>query len=47
MSPVVKKPKKGRCWGLSIDYKSSNVATKKDPYALPFVDGSLDEGEVM
>ena len=29
-------------WGVCIDYKKLNTATKKDHYPLPFIDEKLD-----
>ena len=42
VSSVVVTPKKDGRWRICIDYKPLNVVTKKDPYALPFIDLVLD-----
>ena len=38
VSPVVVTPKKDGRWRICVDFKPLNVATKKDPYPLPFND---------
>ena len=42
VSPVVVTPKKDGRWRICVDFKPLNVATKKDPYPLPFIDQILD-----
>ena len=42
VSPVVVTPKKDGRWRVCVDFKPLNVATKKDPYPLPFIDQILD-----
>ena len=37
VSLVVVTPKKDGRWIVCVDCKTPNVATKKDPYLLPFV----------
>jgi putative transposase len=36
LSPIVIVPKKNGKFRVCIDFKKLNVATKKDPYPLPF-----------
>jgi hypothetical protein len=36
--PIVVVPKKNGKLRISIDFRKLNVATKKDPYPLPFID---------
>jgi hypothetical protein len=36
LSPIVVVPKKNGKLKICIDFKNLNVATKKDPYPLPF-----------
>ncbi len=42
MSLVVVIPKKNGKLRICIDFKKLNVATKKDPYPLPFIDEVLN-----
>ncbi len=42
MSPIVVILKKNRKLKICIDSKKLNVATKKDPYPLPFIDEVLN-----
>ncbi|MCO5570696.1 hypothetical protein L7F22_024423 [Adiantum nelumboides] len=42
VSPVVVTPKKDGRWRVCVNFKPLNVATKKDPYPLPFIDQILD-----
>ncbi len=42
MSPIVIVPKKNGKLRISIDFRKLNVATKKDPYPLPFIDEVLN-----
>jgi len=37
LSPIVVVPKKNGKLRICIDFKKLNVATKKDPYTLPFI----------
>jgi hypothetical protein len=37
LSPIVVVPKKNGKLRIYIDFKKLNVATKKDPYLLPFI----------
>jgi len=41
LSPTVVVPKKNSKLKIYIDFKKLNVATKKDPYPLPFIDEVL------
>lgn len=43
VSPIVVRPKKYGRWRVCIGFKPLNVATKKDPYPLPFLNEILDE----
>ena len=38
VTPLVVTPKKDGIWRVCVDFKPLNVATKKDPYPLPFID---------
>jgi hypothetical protein len=38
LSPIVIVPKKNGNLKICIDFKKLNVATKKDPFPLPFID---------
>jgi hypothetical protein len=42
LSPIVVIPKKNGKLRICIDFKKLNVATKKDPYPLPFIDEVLN-----
>eukprot|EP00253_Pinus_taeda_P011850 PITA_11850 len=42
VSPLVLVPKKNGKWGISVDYRELNKATKKDHFPLPFIDQVLD-----
>jgi hypothetical protein len=42
LSPIVIVPKKNGKLRICIDFKKLNVATKKDPYPLPFIDEMLN-----
>jgi len=42
LSPIVIILKKNRKLKICIDSKKLNVATKKDPYPLPFIDEVLN-----
>ncbi len=42
LSPIVILPKKNGKLKICIDFKKLNVATKKDPYPLPFTDEVLN-----
>ncbi len=42
MSPIILVPKKNGKLRICIDFKKLNVATKKDPYPLPFIDEHLN-----
>ncbi len=42
MSPIVVVPKKNGKLKFCIDFKKLNVATKKDPYPLPFTNEALN-----
>ena len=42
VSPVVVSPKKDGRWRICVEFKPLNVATKKYPYPLPFIDQILD-----
>ena len=42
VSPTVVTRKKNGQWRICVDFKPLNVATKKDPYPLPFIDQILD-----
>jgi len=42
LSPIVVILKKNRKLKICIDSKKLNVATKKDPYPLPFIDEVLN-----
>jgi hypothetical protein len=42
LSPIVIVPKKNGKLKICIDFKKLNVATKKDPYPLPFTDEMLN-----
>jgi len=42
LSPIVIVPKKNGKLKIYIDFKKLNVATKKDPYSLPFIDEVLN-----
>jgi hypothetical protein len=42
LSPIVIVPKKNGKLRICIDVIKLNVATKKDPYPLPFIDGVLN-----
>lgn len=39
---MVVTPKKDGRWRVCVDFKTLNVAIKKDPYSLSFIDGILD-----
>ncbi len=41
LSPIVVIPNKNGKLRICIDFIKLNVATKKDPYPLPFTDGML------
>jgi len=43
LSPIVVVPKKNGKLKICIDFKKQNVATKKDPYPLPFTDKVLNK----
>jgi hypothetical protein len=36
LSPIIVVPKKNKKLTICVDFKKLNVATKKDPYPLPF-----------
>jgi hypothetical protein len=38
LSPIVVMPKKNGKLRICVDFRKLNVATKKDPYPLPFTD---------
>jgi hypothetical protein len=38
LSPIVVMPKKNGKLRIYVDFRKLNVATKKDPYLLPFTD---------
>ncbi len=42
MSPIVVLPKKNGKLRIYINFRKLNVATKKDPYPLPFTDEMLN-----
>jgi putative transposase len=42
LPPIVVVPKKNGTLGICIDFRKLNVATKKDPYPLPFIDEMLN-----
>jgi hypothetical protein len=42
LSPIVMIPKKNSKPIICINFKKLNVATKKDPYPLPFIDEVLN-----
>jgi hypothetical protein len=42
LSPIVVVPKKNGKLKICIDFKKLNVATKKDPYPLPFTHEMLN-----
>ncbi len=42
LSPIIVVPKKNGKLRICIDFKKLNVATKKDPYPLPFIDEMLN-----
>jgi hypothetical protein len=42
LSPIAVVPKKNGKLKICIDFKKLNVATKKDPYPLPFIDEVLN-----
>jgi hypothetical protein len=42
LSPIVVIPKKNGTLGICIDFRKLNVAIKKDPYPLPFIDEMLN-----
>jgi hypothetical protein len=42
LSPIVVVPKKNGKLRICINFKKLNVATKKDPYSLPFIDEVLN-----
>ncbi len=42
LSPIVVIPKKNGKLKICIDFKKLNVATKKDPYPLPFINEMLN-----
>ncbi len=42
LSPIVVIPKKNGKLRIFIDFRKLNVATKKDPYPLPFIDEMLN-----
>ncbi len=42
MSPIVVLPKKNGKLRIYINFRKLNVATKKDPYPLPFTDELLN-----
>ncbi len=42
MSPIVLIPKKNGKLRICIDFRKLNVATKKDPYPLSFIDEVLN-----
>jgi hypothetical protein len=42
LSPIVVVPKKNGKLKICIDFKKLNVAIKKDPYPLPFIDEMLN-----
>jgi hypothetical protein len=42
LSPIVVVPKKNGKLKICIDFRKLNVATKKDPYPLPFIDEMLN-----
>jgi len=42
LSPIVVAPKKNGKLRICIDFKKQNVATKKDPYPLPFTNEMLN-----
>ena len=43
VSLVVVTPKKNGKWQVCVDYKTLNVATKRDHFPLPFQDEILNE----
>jgi len=43
LSPIVVVPKKNNKLYIRIEFWKLNVATKKDPYQLPFMDKVLDK----
>jgi hypothetical protein len=42
LSPIVVVPQKNGKLHICIDFKRLNIATKKDPYPLPFMEEVLD-----
>ncbi len=42
LSPIVVVPKKNGKLRICVDFRKLNVATKKDPYPLPFTDEVLN-----
>jgi len=42
LSPIIIVPKKNDKMKICIDFKKLNVATKKDPYPLPFINEVLN-----
>jgi hypothetical protein len=42
LSPIIVVPRKNGKLKISIDFKKLNVATKKDPYPLPFTNEVLN-----
>jgi len=42
LSPIIVVPKKNGKLKIYIDFKKLNVAKKKDPYSLPFMDEILN-----
>ncbi len=43
VSPMVVTPKKNGKWHVCVDYKTLNLATKRDHFPLPFQDQILNE----
>jgi hypothetical protein len=43
LSPIVVVPKKNGKLRICIDFRELNLATKKDPYPLPFIDEVLNK----
>jgi hypothetical protein len=42
LSPIVVVPKKNKKLRICVDFQKLNIATKKDPYPLPFMEEVLD-----
>ena len=43
VSSIVVTPKKNGKWRICVDFKTLNVATKRDPFPLPFQHEILNE----